>query len=89
MRVDQALQFASALLEPGGWTQARTDETVAAGKTVTISLPEPLPVYIAYFTAEPGPSGTVKYHHDVYGRDGDAGLPEDVLTRECALPPSC
>ena len=89
VRVNQALQFASALLEPGGWTQARTDETVAAGKTVTISLPEPLPVYIAYFTAEPGPSGTVSYLHDVYGRDGDAALPEDVLTRECALPPSC
>ena len=33
-------------------------------------VPEPIPVYIAYFTAWPDQTGAVSYYADVYGRDG-------------------
>jgi L,D-transpeptidase YcbB len=34
-----------------------------------IKLDRPLPVYILYFTAWVEEDGTVRFHHDVYGRD--------------------
>jgi murein L,D-transpeptidase YcbB/YkuD len=34
-----------------------------------IKLDEQLPVYILYFTAWVQEDGTVRFHHDVYGRD--------------------
>jgi len=34
-----------------------------------VDLPRPTPVYIAYFTALPGPGGGVAFAPDVYGRD--------------------
>ena len=39
-------------------------------KTTTIKLRAALPVYIAYFTAIPGPDGSVSFLPDIYGRDG-------------------
>jgi L,D-transpeptidase YcbB len=33
-----------------------------------VDLPEPVPVYLAYFTALPSPGGVV-FQRDVYGRD--------------------
>jgi L,D-transpeptidase YcbB len=34
-----------------------------------IKLDRPLPVYILYFTAWVEEDGTVRFHHDIYGRD--------------------
>lgn len=34
-----------------------------------IKVADPVPVYIAYFTAWPDASGTVRFYNDVYGRD--------------------
>lgn len=71
VRVADALGLATALLStrPGGWTQEDTDALVASGRTQTITLARPIPVYIAYFTAEPAGDGTIRYLPDIYGRD--------------------
>lgn len=70
VRVGDALGLATALLRTKpGWTRASTDEAVAAGKTTTIALDRPIPVYITYFTAEPDDDGGIRYFPDVYERD--------------------
>jgi len=51
---------------------AQFDALMASGTTRTLSLPVPVPVYIAYFTAEPDAdaAGGVDFLDDIYGRDG-------------------
>lgn len=72
VRVGDALGFAATLLE-GKKTRAEVDALVAAGATVTEPLATPIPVFIAYFTAAPGPDGAIAYYPDIYRRDRPAG----------------
>jgi murein L,D-transpeptidase YcbB/YkuD len=44
-------------------------EVVASKKMQTVNLPQPLPVLILYWTAQPRPDGQVIFRNDVYGRD--------------------
>lgn len=74
VRVGDALGLASALLG-SRWEQSRVDAVVAAGGTQTAVLPSPVPVYIAYFTAEPDGRGGVRYFPDIYHRDRGALVP--------------
>jgi len=78
VRVGDALGLATALLsaEPG-WNRERVDALVAGGKTQTLSLARPVPVYVAYFTAEPDGKGGIRTFPDVYRRDRDAAAPGD------------
>jgi murein L,D-transpeptidase YcbB/YkuD len=69
IRVGDAIGFAATLLEPGKNRQ-EVDAVVKRGATVTVDLPERLPVYVAYFTAAPGSDGQVRFLPDIYGRDG-------------------
>ena len=68
VRVGGALAFASALLT-GTADQKQIDAVLASGKTTTLPLIEPLPVYITYFTADVVDPGAVRFHADTYGRD--------------------
>lgn len=72
IRVGEALAFASTLLA-GSVDQKQIDAVLASGKTTTLSLSEPLPVYIAYFTADVVEPDTVRFHADYYGRDAAIG----------------
>ncbi|MBV7265486.1 L,D-transpeptidase family protein [Erythrobacter ani] len=69
IRVDRALSFAATLLRRDGWDLARIEEEVTGGKTQTVFLSEHIPLYVAYFTAEPSLSGGVRIWEDVYRRD--------------------
>lgn len=78
VRVEDALGLATTLLSDSGrWTRAETDALVASGQTRTVPLPAPIPVYIAYFTAEPDELGAIRYFPDVYHRDGGATAPRE------------
>lgn len=73
IRVGDALGFATELLAARpDWNRARTDEVVESGRTTQIDLPESIPLYIGYFTAEPGSDGEMRYFEDIYGRDRSA-----------------
>jgi murein L,D-transpeptidase YcbB/YkuD len=83
IRVGDALGLATALLAAlPGWDRVRTDGMVAAGRTATVPLAAPVPVYVAYFTAEPDGEGGIRYFPDVYHRDrgvpapGEEGCPQ-------------
>ena len=68
IRTGDAIGFAATLLD-GTMPRARVDALVKAGKTVTIDLPRPIPVHIAYFTAAVQADGTLAILPDIYGRD--------------------
>jgi L,D-transpeptidase YcbB len=70
VRVGDAVGFASALL---GKDKTELGKQVAVGKTVTLPLKEPVPVYVAYFTAASDETGTIRFYPDIYERDAVAG----------------
>jgi murein L,D-transpeptidase YcbB/YkuD len=67
VRVDKPLTLAARLLGRS------IDAEVARGATVTLPLGDPLPVYVAYFTADVSEAGAVEFHGDIYGRDARMG----------------
>ena len=70
VRVSDALDFATILLsQDAGWSRADVDAVIASGQTRTVDLVQPMPVYIAYFTAVPNEVGEIIFHPDIYGRD--------------------
>ena len=71
IRTQNVRDLAALLLAPTGeWDRAAIDRTIAAGETVSASLTEPVPVYIAYFTAAATTDGNIVTYADIYGRDG-------------------
>lgn len=82
VRVGDALGLATTLLSSlPGWDRRRVDQMVARDATKTITLREPVPVYVTYFTAEPDGAGGIRYFADVYGRDKAAIQPSERCTR--------
>jgi murein L,D-transpeptidase YcbB/YkuD len=73
VRIDDAAGFAAVLLE-GRRTGAEVASAIKAGRTVTIDLASPIPIYLAYFTAAPAPDGTIAFRPDIYRRDGKIAL---------------
>lgn len=81
VRVGDALGLATALLSARpDWDRAKTDAMVDAGQTVTVPLPETVPVYVAYFTAEPDGIGGIRYFPDTYRRDAISSAPGNEAT---------
>jgi murein L,D-transpeptidase YcbB/YkuD len=68
IRVGGAIDLAKTLLE-GSATPAEVDAILASSETTKLSLLKPIPVYVAYFTAEGTEDGGVTYFPDVYNRD--------------------
>lgn len=78
VRVGDALGLVTALLSlQANWDRSHIDAAVASGQTRSISLVSPIPVYVAYFTAEPDGDGGIRYLPDVYHRDNGAKSPGD------------
>jgi murein L,D-transpeptidase YcbB/YkuD len=70
IRVEKAFELAELVLDdPQRWNPQTMAEVVASKKMQTVNLPQPLPVLILYWTAQPRPDGQVIFHNDVYGRD--------------------
>ena len=82
IRVGGAIDLAETLLE-GSATPAKVDAILASRETTRLALPKPIPVYVAYFTAEGTEDGNVAYFPDVYDRDPQQLAQYDVPTR-CA-----
>lgn len=70
IRVRNAMQLANRLLaREDDFTAGRIAAIVAGGKTTTVYLREPIPIYIQYWTAWVDEDGTIQFRHDIYGRD--------------------
>jgi murein L,D-transpeptidase YcbB/YkuD len=78
VRVGDALGLATTLLSAQPqWDRSRVDAAVASGRTQQIALATPIPVYVAYFTAEPDGNGGIRYFPDIYHRDRGASAADD------------
>lgn len=70
IRTQNVRDFAAHLLQPtGNWDRGRIDEVIATGRNQTTRLAQPVPVYIAYFTAAATTDGNIVSYNDLYGRD--------------------
>lgn len=52
------------------WTPQALREALASQDTRTVHLPEPVPVYLLYWTAWVGADGAAQFRRDIYDRDG-------------------
>ncbi|HYD13129.1 MAG TPA: L,D-transpeptidase family protein [Allosphingosinicella sp.] len=70
IRTQNVRDFAAHLLEStDGWNRDRIDDVIATGRNQTQRLAQPVPVYIAYFTAAATTDGDIVRYNDLYGRD--------------------
>jgi murein L,D-transpeptidase YcbB/YkuD len=70
IRTQNVRDFAALLLAPTGrWDRGNIDEAVNTGRNQTTPLANPVPVYIAYFTAAATTDGNIVSYADIYGRD--------------------
>ena len=70
IRTQAIRDFAALLLAPTGeWDRAAIDRAIGTGDNRSVSLVQPIPVYIAYFTAAATTDGNVVTYADIYGRD--------------------
>ena len=70
IRTQNVRDFAALLLAPTGqWDRAAIDRAIGTGRNQQASLAQPIPVYIAYFTAAATSDGDVVTYADIYGRD--------------------
>jgi murein L,D-transpeptidase YcbB/YkuD len=70
IRLERPLDLAELLLAGNPrWTRAAIDRAVAAGAEQSVSLPEPVPVHLLYWTAWVDDDGVLNFRDDIYGRD--------------------
>ena len=68
IRVEHPYEFAEMLMGPD-WNQDRIAATLDTQEITTVSLPEPLPVLLMYWTAVVSKDDEVFFYNDVYQRD--------------------
>ena len=87
IRVSDALDFATIILErDAGWDRARVDQVLGTGRTQTVDLIQPMPVYIVYHTVDLDEAGAIRFHPDIYGRDrGQTAAALGTDETECTL----
>jgi murein L,D-transpeptidase YcbB/YkuD len=79
IRVENAEQLARLLLDdPEKWSPAAIDAVIEGGKTRRVSLRQPMPIYLVYWTVQVLENGEVQFKRDPYNRDA---LILDVLDR--------
>ncbi len=83
VRLQKPLVLAKAVMQGDAvWTPEVLDATIASGKTVRASLPQPIAVFLFYWTAYVTPDGQVNFRDDPYGWDQE--LVDRIHTTEAA-----
>jgi murein L,D-transpeptidase YcbB/YkuD len=89
VRVEDEIALAEFALAPDpAWTHERLIEVLRSAWEYRLPLPEPLPVYLLYFTASAKGDGTVAFSADSYGWDRDllAALGADSALARAGAP---
>lgn len=70
IRIEKALELAEYLLaKDSRWTREAILEALNGSVDRAIKIPDPIEVYILYWTAWVDENGTVQFRNDIYGRD--------------------
>ena len=70
IRIEKPYELAEYVMNSDpGWTPERIRKAIRKGTTQSVRLPEPIPVYLLYFTAWVDDDGTVEFRDDIYQRD--------------------
>lgn len=70
VRVQCSKELAERLInDPSTWLSGDILATIQDGRTLSVRLKQPLPVYLLYFTAFADKDGVVHFRPDLYGRD--------------------
>ncbi len=70
VRLEKPLELARLVMEGDPtWTPQAIDEAIASGKTVRAQAPQPIAVFLLYWTAYVTPDGQVNFRDDPYGWD--------------------
>jgi murein L,D-transpeptidase YcbB/YkuD len=88
IRVERPLELAVMLLaDPEAWSLEALERAIAEGATRTVSLREPVPVILMYWTLDVDWDGTVSFQRDLYRRDPPLlrALDEDFSFRRRAI----
>lgn len=71
VRLENALALADWILaEQPRWSAEALRTALASRQTRTVYLPEPVPVYLLYWTAWATGDGAAQFRRDIYDRDG-------------------
>ena len=70
IRLHQPFELARYLLQDQpGWSDSRIRRAMNSGTEKWVTLPEPVPVVISYYTAWVDPEGQLNFREDIYGHD--------------------
>lgn len=69
IRAEQPFDLAAFLAGSSRWTADSIRAAVDRLDEQEVRFREPVPIYVNYVTAWPGPAGRVEFRRDVYGRD--------------------
>ncbi|HXT49484.1 MAG TPA: L,D-transpeptidase family protein, partial [Thermoanaerobaculia bacterium] len=70
IRVERPFDLADYLMrDDPQWSGGQLRAAIDRGEQRDVKLPEPVPVYLLYFTAMPGPDGGVAFFEDIYDLD--------------------
>ena len=70
IRLEKPLEFARLMLmEQNNWSQAQAERYINGSRTRAVELNNPVPVYIAYWSAWVDEEGLLQFRPDIYGRD--------------------
>ena len=85
VRIERPLELAELLLaDPATWNAETIQHAIDAGRTQNVTLPNKVPVLLAYWTAWVDPQGRVNFRRDVYGQDAQwaAALEKGYTARQ-------
>jgi L,D-transpeptidase YcbB len=88
VRIERPRDFARMLLRLQSSEDPESlDAIFATGRERWIELDRPLPVFLLYFTAWAQDDGSVRFHHDVYGRSEAMDAQAEEMKAPAILPP--
>ncbi len=70
IRLEDPLELARYLLaDDERWSRAGLEAAIAQGRPLGLTLPQPIPIYLTYWTAWVDEGGLLQLRDDIYGRD--------------------
>lgn len=70
IRVEKPISLAAELLgDPANWSETQVEDRISKASNETVTLTDPIMVFLMYWTAVPDEDGHVRFFNDVYSRD--------------------